>query len=113
MPNACGTISLAFDGTRVKTELWGVPLNSYILGAEPSDYKVLVLIKLTHVGLFQLTKQNQSEFADKRISLDDIDPKLYRELTEAFIFSDSVKDMTVLFEKAMYQHMERNAVNAI
>lgn len=99
MPNACGTISLAFDGTRVKAELWGVPLNSYILGAEPSDYKVLVLIKLTHVGLFQLTKQNQSEFADKRISLDDIDPKLYRELTEAFIFSDSAKDMTVHFEK--------------
>ena len=111
MPNACGTISLSFDGIRVKAELWGASLNPYILGAEPNEYKVLVLIKLTHVGLFQLTKQNQTEFLDKRINLEDIDPILYRELTEAFIYSDSVDDMIEICEKSMYQRMERNVVS--
>ena len=111
MPNACGTISLAFDGTRVKAELWGAPLNSYILGAEPNEYKVLVLIKLTHVGLFQLTRHNQAEFVDKRISLEEVDPKLYRELTDSFIYSDSVDDMIEIWEKAMYQRMEQDAVS--
>lgn len=111
MPNACGTISLSFDGKGAKAEIWGAPLNSYILGAEPNEYKVLVLIKLTHVGLFQLTKQNQTEFVDKRIDLQEVDPILYREIMDAFISSDSVDEMIGNFEKSMYQHMEWNAVS--
>ena len=111
MPNACGTISLSFDGKKVKAEIWGAPLNSYILGAEPNEYKVLVLIKLTHVGLFQLTKQNQAEFVDKRINLEDVDPILYRELMDAFIYSDSVDEIIEICEKSMYQRMELNAVS--
>ena len=111
MPNACGTISLSFDGKGAKAEIWGAPLNSYILGAEPNEYKVLVLIKLTHVGLFQLTKQNQTEFVDKRIDLQEVDPILYWEIMDAFISSDSVDEMIGNFEKSMYQRMEWNAVS--
>ena len=111
MPNACGTISLSFDGKGAKAEIWGAPLNSYILGAEPNEYKVLVLIKLTHVGLFQLTKQNQTEFVDKRIGLQEVDPILYREIMDAFIYSDLVDEMIGNFEKTMYQRMKWNAVS--
>lgn len=111
LPNACGTISLAFDGAGVKAELWGAPLGAYTLGSEPNEYQVLVLIKLTHVGLFQLTRQDQAEFADKRIRLEDGDPKLYRELTDAFLYSDSVEDMVVSCEKAMYRRMEQEVVS--
>lgn len=111
LPNACGTISLAFDGTGVKAELWGAPLGAYTLGSEPNGYQVLVLIKLTHVGLFQLTRQDQAEFVDKRISLEDVDPKLYREITDAFLYSDSVEDMIASCEKAMYRRMEQEVVS--
>ena len=111
MPNACGTISLSFDGIRVRAELWGASLEPYILGAESNGYKVLVLIKLTHVGLFQLTKHNQIEFVDKRMNLEDVDPILYRELTDTFVYSDSVDDMIEVCEKIMYQRMEENAVS--
>lgn len=111
MPNACGTISIAFDGTSVKTELWGASLNSYTLGLEPNGYQVLVLIKLTHVGLFQLTRRNQAELTDQRINLEDIDARLYRELTDAFMFSESVDDMVNHFEKIMYRRMEQDFVS--
>ncbi|MDD6038204.1 MAG: helix-turn-helix transcriptional regulator [bacterium] len=111
MPNACGTVSIAFDGISVKTELWGASLNTYTLGVEPNGYQVLVLIKLTHVGLFQLTRQNQANLIDQRMNLEDIDAKLYRELTDAFVFSESVDDMVNRFEKILYRRMEQDFVS--
>ncbi|MDD3138473.1 MAG: AraC family transcriptional regulator, partial [Lachnospiraceae bacterium] len=37
MPNACGTLSLAFDGTSVIAELWGASLTPVLLGKEPNS----------------------------------------------------------------------------
>lgn len=37
MPNACGTLSLAFDGTSVIAELWGASMTPVVLGIEPNS----------------------------------------------------------------------------
>ncbi len=42
MPNACGTLSLAFDGNTVIAELWGASLTPILLGTEPNTYNVLM-----------------------------------------------------------------------
>lgn len=49
------------------TALAIVPIS---LGAEPNDYRMLLLIQLSPYGLYQITGQNQEEFADKRLSLE-------------------------------------------
>ena len=51
MPNACGTLSLAFNGVAVIAELWGASLTPTLLGAEPNNYQILLLIQLSpYVG---------------------------------------------------------------
>lgn len=50
MPNACGTLSLAFDGNTVIAELWGASLTPVLLGVEPNGYRVLLLIQLSPSG---------------------------------------------------------------
>lgn len=111
MPSACGTISLSFDGERVEIELWGAALNPFVLGREPGRYKVLVLIKLTHTGLYQLIKVNQMEFVDKRISVKAVDQKLYKDLFDAFMFSESITDMVANLERVLYSRMEQTIVS--
>lgn len=64
MPNACGTLSLAFDGVSVNAELWGATTLPIPLGAEPNRYRILLLIQLSPYGLYQITRQSQLEFAD-------------------------------------------------
>ena len=51
MPNACGTLSLPFDGTVVIAELWGASLTPVFLGMEPNSYHVLMLIQFSPYGL--------------------------------------------------------------
>ena len=68
MPNACGTLSLAFDGVSINAELWGATTTPILLGAEPNRYSVLLLIQLSPYGLYQITRQSQTEFADKPFS---------------------------------------------
>lgn len=70
MPNACGTLSLAFDGFYIRAELWGATTMPIPLGAEPNGYRMLLLIQFSPYGLYQITGQSQTEFADKRLSLD-------------------------------------------
>ena len=78
MPSACSTLSLAFDGIDVSAELWGASLRPGILGEEPNDYSLLLFVQLSPYGLYQITRQNQAEFADKRLSLADIDSALFK-----------------------------------
>lgn len=87
MPNACGTLSLAFDGTSVIAELWGASMTPVVLGIEPNSYRVLMLIQLSSYGLYQITRQSQMEFADRRLSLSDIDSGLFNSLYQAFMMS--------------------------
>lgn len=111
MPNACGTISIAFDGNSVIAELWGTSLTPIALGAEPNDYRILLLIELSPIGLFQITGQTQSEFASKRLSLADIDNKLFQSLNEAFIVSNSIKNLIEAFEGIFFRRMETPIVS--
>ena len=85
MPNACGTLSLAYDGNNVIAELWGASLSPIVLGVEPNGYRVLLLIQLSPFGLYQITRQSQAEFAGKRLSLEDIDSELFHSLYQAFV----------------------------
>lgn len=111
MPNACGTLSLAFDGSFVKAELWGATTVPILLGAEPNRYRVLLLIQLSSCGLYQITRQSQAEFADKRLSLADIDSELFHSLHQTFTTSKTVTDLVNACEKILYKRMEKEIVS--
>ncbi|MDR1002042.1 MAG: helix-turn-helix domain-containing protein [Oscillospiraceae bacterium] len=111
MPNACGTLSLAFDGNAIIAELWGASLTPVLLGAEPNRYNILMLIQLSPYGLYQITRQSQAEFADKRLSLEDIDSELFLLLQQAFAASKTVSDLVNTCEKILYKRMEKHVVS--
>lgn len=106
MPNACGTLSLSFDGFSIIAELWGATTTPIPLGAEPNRYRMLLLIQLSPYGLYQITGQNQAEFADKRLSLADIDNELYGALLQAFLSSKTVMELVDACDKILYRRME-------
>lgn len=111
MPNACGTISIAFDGANVIAELWGASASPVMLGKEPSDYKVLLLIQLTPIGLFQITGQSQAEFTDKRLLLEDVDSKLFKALHDVFLMSRNTQELANACEQAFARRMEKQIVS--
>ncbi len=111
MPNACGTLSLAFDGNSILAELWGASVTPTLLGAEPNRYRVLMLIQLSPYGLYQITRQSQAEFADKRILLKDADCELFYSLQHAFAKAESVTDLVAACDHILYKRMERQIVS--
>ncbi|MFZ2539359.1 MAG: helix-turn-helix transcriptional regulator [Oscillospiraceae bacterium] len=111
MPNACGTLSLTFDGNAVIAELWGASLTPVLLGMEPNSYDVLLLIQLSPYGLYQITRQNQAEFADKRLSLADIDNELFHSLHQAFVASKTITGLINTCEQILYKRMEKQVVS--
>lgn len=111
MPNACGTLSIAFDGNNIIAELWGASLNPVVLGAEPNRYRILLLIQLSPFGLYQITRQNQAEFAGKRLLLMDIDSQLFHSLHRAFLLSKTAADLANTCEEILYKRMEKHIVS--
>lgn len=111
MPNACGTLSLAFDGNVVIAELWGASLTPVLLGMEPNNYYVLLLIQLSPYGLYQITRQNQAEFADKRLLLADIDNELFHSLHQAFVASKTITGLITTCEQILHRRMEKQVVS--
>ena len=111
MPNACGTLSLAFDGTSINAELWGATTLPIPLGAEPNRYSILLLIQLSPYGLYQITRQSQMEFADKRLLLADIDYELFKQLHQAFIMSKDIVELVNACDKILYRRMEKCVVS--
>lgn len=111
MPDACGTLSLAFDGTAIAAELWGASVTPTLLGVEPNGYQVLLLIQLSPYGLYQITRQSQIEFADKRLSLEDIDNALFRALLRAFEIAESVFELVNACDKILHKRIEQNIVS--
>lgn len=111
MPNACGTLSLAFDGVSINAELWGATTIPIPLGAEPNRYSILLLIQLSPYGLYQITRQSQVEFTDKRLFLADIDYELFMLLNQAFIMSKDVMELVNACDRILYRRMEKCAVS--
>lgn len=111
MPNACGTLSLAFDGSSVIAELWGATTKPILLGAEPNRYCILLLIQLSPYGLYQITRQSQTEFADKRLSLADIDHDLFKSLYQAFATSKTTIKLVNTCERILIKRIEKNVVS--
>lgn len=111
MPNACGTLSLAFDGTAIIAELWGASLTPVLLGMEPNSYHVLLLIQFSPYGLYQITRQSQAEFADKRLSLADIDNELFNSLHQAFVISETIIELVNTCDKILYRRMEKQVIS--
>lgn len=111
MPNACGTLSLAFDGVSVKAELWGATTVPVPIGAEPNRYSVLFLIQLSPYGLYQITRQNQMEFADRRLSLAEVDSGLFGLLDGAFARSKDIVEMANACDRILHRRMEKRVVS--
>lgn len=106
MPNACGTLSLAFDGFSIRAELWGATTMPIPLGAEPNGYRMLLLIQFSPYGLYQITGQSQTEFADKRLLLAEIDAELYGALHQAVLSSKTIMELVDACDKILYCRME-------
>ena len=111
MPNACGTLSLAFNGNTVLGELWGASLAPVLLGMEPDRYCVLLLIQFSPCGLYQITGQNQAEFTDKRLLLEDVDRELFRLLRQAFVRSKTVIELVAACDEIFYWRVEKRMVS--
>lgn len=111
MPNACATLSFAFDGSSVRAEVWGATTMPVPLGAEPNRYHMLLLIQLLPYGLYQITGRNQAEFADKRFWLADVDSGLCRSLHQAFVTAENAIDLVNACDNILYRRMEKNIVS--
>jgi AraC-like DNA-binding protein len=111
MPNADGTLSLAFDGNRIFAELWGAALSPILLGTEPNNYTIPMLIQLSPYGAYQITRQNQAEFTDKRLFLADIDLELFYALHQAFVSSNNVTDLVYNCENVLHKRIEKQIVS--
>lgn len=111
MPNACSTLSIAYNGTDVLVELWGASTIPNLLGEEPNQYQVMLLIELSPFGLYQLTKLNQADFTDKRILLKDVDKELSDLLCQTFESANSMKELFCMCDQILYRRMEYNLVS--
>lgn len=106
MPDACGTLSLAYNGKDILAELWGASVTPTLLGAEPNQYHVMLLIQLSPYGLYQITHCHQAEFADKRMPLKDVDKELFNSLCRAFETANNVTELFSMCDKILYNYME-------
>ncbi len=111
MPDACGTLSLAFDGNTVFAELWGASMTPTLLGSEPNKYRILLLIQLSPFALYQLTRQNQAGFADLRLSLEDVDSDLFCSLCHVFLTTKTIADLVHACDAILYRRLERGIVS--
>lgn len=111
MPNACGTLSIAYNGNDVLAELWGASATPNLLGGEPNQYHVMLLIQLTPYGLYQLTNYHQAEFTDKRISLKDVDKELSALLCQSFETANNITELFCMCDRILYHRMEYNVVS--
>lgn len=111
MPNACGTLSISYNGNDVSAELWGASTTPNLIGCEPNQYQVMLLIQLSAYGLYQLTNYHQAEFADKRISLKDVDKKLCALLCQSFETANNITELFYMCDRILYHHMEHNVVS--
>lgn len=111
MPNACGTLSIAYNGNDVLAELWGASATPNLLGGEPNQYHVMLLIELSPYGLYQLTNFHQAEFTDKRISLEDVDKELSALLCQAFETANNITELFCMCDRILYRRMEYNVVS--
>jgi AraC-like DNA-binding protein len=111
MPNACGTLSIVFNGNEVIAELWGASISPVMLGREPDRYQVLLLIQLYPCGLYQLTNLHQTEFVDKRIRLKDVDKDLSDSLCQAFETAHDIPELFSMCDRILYSRMGYNVVS--
>ncbi len=111
MPDACGTLSLTFDGKNILAELWGASVTPTLLGTEPNKYHVMLLIQLSPYGLYQITHCHQAEFADKRLLLESVDKKLFTSLCCAFETAGNISELFNMCDKILYTRMEHCVVS--
>ena len=111
MPDACGTLSLAYDGKAILAELWGASVTPTLLGSEANRYRVMLLIQLSPYGLYQITRCHQAELADKRISLKEVDQVLTHSLCCAFESANHIKELFSKCDKILFHYMENCVVS--
>ncbi|TCL57285.1 AraC family transcriptional regulator [Kineothrix alysoides] len=111
MPDACGTLSLTFNGRNIQAELWGASVTPTLLGTEPNKYHVMLLIQLSPYGLYQITHCHQGELADKRLLLENVDKRLFTSLCQAFETADNISGLFSMCDKILYSRMEHCIVS--
>ncbi|ACL76994.1 helix-turn-helix transcriptional regulator [Ruminiclostridium cellulolyticum] len=114
IPDASGTLSFAYDGKRIKGELWGASTRINIIGSEANNYDFLLLVELKPCGLYQLTGVDQKEFTDIRIDLDTVDKSLNTSLCniieQAIEVRDLVNGLNAIFLSRMGDVYQTNTI---
>lgn len=105
MPDACGTLSLANNGKDILAELWGASIAPTLLGAEPNQYQVMLLIQLSPYGLYQLTHCHQAELSGKRLPLKEVDKELCYLLCHALERANNVAELFSKCDEILYNYM--------
>lgn len=70
-----------------------------------------MIIKLSPFGLYQITRQSQAEFSDKRLLLADFDKELFDSLRQAFVMSKTVTELVDTCDNILYKRMENHLVS--
>lgn len=111
MPDACGTLSLSYNGTDILAELWGASMTPTLLGTEPNGYQVMLLIELSPYGLYQITRCHQAELADKRMLLKNVDQELFHSFCVAFESAANITELCSMCDKILYRRIESRIVS--
>jgi AraC-like DNA-binding protein len=105
IPDASGTLSFIYDGTRIRGELWGASTRMNLIGSEANNYKFLMLIELKPGGLYQFTGVDQKELSDLRIDLDTVDKLFNASLCNILEQATDVRDLVNRLNKFFLSHM--------
>lgn len=105
IPDASGTLSFAFDGSRIISEYWGATTKTVDLGGEVNSYSMLLLVEFLPGGLYQLTGIPQTELADERLLLQSIDKALAVEICDVLEQAGSIEELAAMLNTVFLSYM--------
>ena len=95
IPDASGSLTFAFDGNEITSELWGTTTKIKVIGNEANHYSVMLFVELHPYGLYQFTGINQVELRDVRLPLEMVNKPLCILLCNALEQAKSVNDLVL------------------
>ncbi|MFZ2537552.1 MAG: helix-turn-helix transcriptional regulator [Oscillospiraceae bacterium] len=93
IPDASGTLTFAFDGNTISSELWGATTKTATIGSEANDYAMMLFVEFLPCGLYQLTGIDQIELANARLPLQDVNRALQIRICEVLEQAKSIAEL--------------------
>lgn len=93
IPDASGTLTFAFNGNTINSELWGATTKIVTIGSDVNDYSMMLFVEFLPCGLYQLTGIDQIELTDARLPLQDVNKDLQIMICEALEQAESIREL--------------------